>query len=143
MPQLGGAFAPADDVALGGNLSVAGSILSTGTAALGYSAGGGVVTQITSKSTAVILHKLTGAVTMHNANILTLAPVSFAVTNSFVAATDTVIVNHASGGTAGAYTCTVGAVGTGSFTLTVFNNTAGTLGEAIVLRFTVLKSVSA
>ena len=60
-----------------------------------------------------------------------------------IAATDLVIVNHKSAGTAGAYLLSVAAVGAGSCAITVFNNTAAPLSEAIVLSYAVIKGVAA
>ena len=109
----------------------------------GFSTGaGGVVTQLTSKSTGVTLNKYCGQITMHNANLATLTAVAFTVTNSKVATTDTVVVSIDSGATSGAYMVSVGAVGAGSFEITLFNTTAGTLGEAVVLNFAVVKAVA-
>lgn len=116
---------------------------SSATAGVGYATGaGGTVTQGTSKSTGVTLDKVTGEITMHNAALNTLTAVSFTLTNAAIAAGDYVSVQHVSAGTAGAYTCTAVAAG-GSATVTVFNHTAGSLGEAIVLKFVVIKAVTA
>lgn len=46
-----------------------------------------------------------------------------------------VVACIASGGTSGAYTATVGAVGAGSFDLTLGNVSAGALGEAVVINY--------
>ena len=116
----------------------------TGPTAVGYLGGagaGGTVTQATSKATGVTLNKLTGRITMHNAALAAGAEVSFTVTDSAVAATDVVVVCVASGGTAGAYLVTVGAVGSGSFSITVSNCSAGSLSQALALNFVVLKGV--
>ena len=114
------------------------------TVGLGYATGaGGTVAQSSSKSTGVILNKVSGQVTMNNAALSAAAKVSFVVTNSTVTATDTVVVNVASGGTANAYRASVTAVASGSFTVTVENITAGSLSEAPVLNFAVLKAVAA
>jgi hypothetical protein len=66
--------------------------------------------------------------------------VSFQVTNSTVAATDIVIVNHDSGGTLGAYTVNASGAAAGHFHIDIRNNTAGNLGEALVIRFAVIKA---
>lgn len=109
---------------------------------LGYSIGaGGTVTQATNKSTGVTLSKATGAITMNNANLATATTVSFTLTNTFIEAGDILVINHISGGTAGAYSVNAQcAAGTAS--INVRNLTAGTLGEAIVLQFALVKSVS-
>jgi len=96
---------------------------------------GGTVTQGTSKSTTVVLNKRTGAITMHAANLATLTPVSFTLTNSEVKAKDLFLIQHDSAGTAGAYVVKGVCAADGTATITVTNVSAGTLGEAIVLRF--------
>lgn len=142
--QLGGVFDPSQDVALAGALTVAGGITATGTVPLGYTTGtGGTVTQATSKTTGVTLNKLTGLITMDAAALAAAAEVVFTVTNSLVSATDCIVVNHASGGTAGSYAVGIAAVAAGSFSIVVSNWSAGSLSEAIVIRFLVLKGVSA
>lgn len=117
---------------------------SVGTAAFGYATGaGGTVTQLTNKTTGVTLNKLCGQITTNGAALAAAAEVSFTVTDSQVAATDVVVVCVQSGGTAGAYLVTVGAVAAGSFKITISNASAGSLSEALVLNFVVIKSVAA
>lgn len=113
------------------------------TLGVGYATGsGGAQTQATSKSTTVVSNTITTAITMHNATLNADTTVSFTFTNSAIAATDTVIVTHQSAGTSAAYNCNA-FPGSGSAVISVRNITAGNLGEAIVLRVTVIKSVSA
>lgn len=108
---------------------------------LGYSiGGGGAVTQATNKSTGVTLSKPTGAITMNNANLATATTVSFTLTNTLIEANDILVINHISGGTAGAYSVNAQCAA-GSASINVRNLTAGTLGEAIVLQFALIKSV--
>lgn len=114
------------------------------TSAFGYGTGaGGAVTQATSKATGVTLNKLCGAITMHNAALAAAAEVSFTVTNSTVGARDVIIVNHAQAGTGGAYSVEANTIAAGSFRITVGNWSAGSLGEAIVLNYAVIKAVNA
>ena len=109
----------------------------------GYITGdGGTVTQATSKSTAVTLNKKCGTVTMNGAALAADAIVSFTLTNSTIAATDVVVLNHASGGTAGKYALNAQAAA-GSASINVTNISAGSLSEAIVIRFAVIKAVAA
>lgn len=128
-----------------GAITGAGAITSSGaTSGIGYATGaGGTVTQITSKATGVTLNKVSGQVTMHNAALAAGAKASFVVTNSTVAATDAIIPSVASGGTANAYRSAVTAVAAGSFTITVENITAGSLSEAPVIGFAVVKGAAA
>jgi len=114
------------------------------TTAFGYTTGaGGAVTQATSKATAVTLNKLCGAITMNGAALAAAAEVAFTLTNSTIAARDVVIVNIASVGTAGAYFVCVGAVAAGSCSITLGNCSAGSLSQALVLNFAVIKAVNA
>ena len=106
----------------------------------GYIVGdGGTVTQATSKATAVTLSKKCGQITMHNAALAAATTVSFTLTNSTIAATDLLVLNHVSGGTAGSYLLNAQAAA-GSASVNVRNITAGSLSEAIVIGFAVVKA---
>tara|TARA_Y100000114_G_scaffold45125_1_gene40787 strand:- start:7359 stop:9227 length:1869 start_codon:yes stop_codon:yes gene_type:complete len=110
---------------------------------LGYKAGsGGTVTQSSSKTTGVTLNKINGEIVMNGAALADDATAAFTLTNSTIAATDVVIVNVASVGTAGAYQVTVGAVAAGSCSISVLNVSGGSLSEAIKLNFAVIKAVA-
>ena len=117
--------------------------LVTTTTGLGfYTGAGGTITQATSKATAFTLSKMCGQITTA-ADVLNAATIVSATwTNSLIAATDVVIINHKSGGTLGAYTINVACLA-GTATLTIRNNTAGNLSEALVLNFVVIKGVTA
>jgi len=108
----------------------------------GYPTGVGVgatVAQGTSKATGVTINTPTGQITTHNATLNAATIVSFTVTNSSMAATDLVILNHKSGGTLGAYTLNAAAAAAGSFQINLRNNTAGNLGEALVILYSIIK----
>ena len=126
-------------------LTATGNIRITGTGVLGYSAGsGGAVTQLTSKTTGVTLNKSNGQITMEATTAIGIgASVVFTLTNSFIAVTDAVIANIATGGTANAYTIDVLTVAAGSVGLRVTNITAGSLSEAVVVSFAIIKAVAA
>jgi hypothetical protein len=127
---------------VGGTMTGATTLSATGS--IGYTTGaGGTVTQATNKSTGVTLNKICGDITMNGAALANAAEVSFTVTNSTVAATDNILVSHVSAGTAGGYNIQTNTVGAGSFVITVSNQSGGSLSEAIVLRFTVIKGVTA
>lgn len=114
----------------------------TTTGSLGYRAGaGGTVTQATSKATGVTLNKQCGDITMHNAALAAATIVSFTLTNSTIAATDVLVLNHVTTGTRGAYGLNAQAA-SGSAVIYVRNNTAGSLGEAIVIRFCKINGVT-
>ena len=106
----------------------------------GYITGeGGTVAQATSKATAVTLNKKCGQITMHNASLAADTTVTFVVTNSTIAATDLLVLNHVSGGTAGSYLLNAQAAA-GSASINVRNIAAGALAEAIVIGFAVVKA---
>jgi hypothetical protein len=121
-------------------LSTSGNLLLTaGTGALGYGTGaGGTVTQATSRTTGVTLNKPCGSITMFSAAGSTTAA-SFTVTNSLVAATDTVVLSVRSG--TNKYRADVTAIGAGSFEIT-FATTGGTSTDAPVINFTVIKGAT-
>ena len=132
-------FTSGGTVICGGLSSTAGVTSSGSTNGLGYATGaGGTVTQSASKSTGVTLNKATGQITLNNAALASDTSVSFTLTNSAIAAADLLVLNHISGGTAGAYTLTAQA-GSGSATITVRNITGGSLSEALVISFAVFK----
>lgn len=119
----------------------AGSVLASGaTGGLGYGTGsGGTVTQVTSRTTGVTLSKNNGAITMFSAAGSTTAA-TFTVTNTRVAATDTIILNQKSG--TNLYVFLVTAVAAGSFNVT-FYTTGGTATDAPVINFALIKAVTA
>lgn len=111
---------------------------------VGYATGaGGVVVQATSKATAVVLNTVTGKITTDPASLAAATVVAFVFTNSSLAATDQIVVTHESGGTTGSYTVNGRVTGAGAGAIDIRNNTAGALAEALVLRFSVVKSVNA
>jgi hypothetical protein len=113
------------------------------TGGIGYATGaGGTVTQTTNKATGVSLNKVVGQITMDAAALAANTTVAFTLTNSAIAATDLVSVAHSSAGTAGAYQVWVTTLAAGSCVIQVRNITAGSLSEAIVLSFAVLKGVT-
>jgi hypothetical protein len=131
---------PAIGAATGTSLTATGTIVSTGTAGVGYATGaGGAVTQLTSRTTGVTLNKTAGAITMFSAAGSTTAA-TFTVTNSTVAATDVIILNQKSG--TNLYDLLVTAVAAGSFNIT-FRSTSGTATDAPVINFAVIKAVAA
>lgn len=127
-----------------GNLSAVGSILSSNaTGGIGYATGaGGTITQLTNKATGVTLSKACGQITMNAAALAASTTVSFTLTNTAIAATDTIDVHRASGGTAAAYNVWCDSVAAGSCVVCVRNISAGSLSEAVVLNFSICKGVS-
>lgn len=109
----------------------------------GVTAGvGGTVTQATNKSTGVTLNTATGEITMNGAALAAATIVSFTMTNSTIEAADVLILNHVTTGTRGAYSLNAQCAA-GSAIIYVRNNTAGSLSEAIVIRFAAVRGATA
>jgi len=133
-----------------GNISsagqtITGSVLSNSpVGGVGYATGaGGTVTQATSKSTGVTLNTITGQITMNAAALAAATSVDFVLSDTSIAATDVVIVNIKSGpATAGTYQVGVDAIAVGSCTIQLRNISAGSLSEAVVLQFAVIKGAN-
>lgn len=117
------------------------TIRSTGaTSGVGYATGaGGAVTQGTNRTTGVTLNKVCGAITLVSA-AGSASFASFTVTNSAVAATDTILVNQKSG--TDLYEIHVTNIAAGSFQIT-FRTTGGTTVEQPVFNFVIIKAVAA
>ena len=110
---------------------------------IGYSAAAqGTVTQATSKSTGVTMNKSMGRITMNNASLAAGTSVTFTLTNSLISANDVVIASVSGGGTAGAYWPFVSSQSSGSAVIGLYNNTAGALGEAVIINFAVIHGAS-
>jgi hypothetical protein len=115
------------------------AVLAVSTGGLGYGTGaGGAVTQITSRTTGVTLNTPTGAITLVSAAGTT-AIQAFTVTNSTVAATDTIQICQKSG--TDRYRIYVTAVGAGSFEIS-YATLSGTTTEQPVFNFAVIKGVT-
>lgn len=121
-----------------GNVQVTGT-----TCSLGYAANtagtGGTVTQGTSRTTGVTLNTICGAITLFAAAPTVGTWVTFTVTNSAVAATDTVIVSVKSA--TDTYVANVSAVAAGSFKIS-FMSISGTTSDSPVINFAVIKAVA-
>jgi hypothetical protein len=110
----------------------------------GYQTGsGGAVAQGTSKATTVVLNKPCGTIALVNSALAAGAIVTFQLTNSFIGANDIIVAQHDSIGTFGAYTITPNTPAAGSCKFSIRNNSAGSLSEAIVIRFAIVKGVIA
>jgi hypothetical protein len=107
----------------------------------------GAVTQATSKSTAVTMNALHGLITMHNASLAagagtTVGIVSFDLNNALIEAGDTLILNHISGGTVGRYHLNAQCQA-GKAVINVYNMGTDAIGEAIVIKFVLIKAPTA
>ena len=105
----------------------------------GYISGSDAETQTTNKSTGVTLNAPCGRITMNGAALSADTTVTFTLTNSSIGANDLLVLNHVSGGTAGSYLLNAQAAA-GSASINVRNITAGSLSEAIVIGFAIIKS---
>jgi hypothetical protein len=125
-----------------------GNVLVTNAGGLGYGTGaGGTVTQATSKATGVTLNKPTGQITMNNALLLTNTTVAFALSNSLIAEPDTLILNitnaSAGGGTGGGSYNIWSTPYAGGTNIWLKNISAGSLSEALVVNFSLIKGATA
>lgn len=111
---------------------------------IGFTTGnGGTVTQITSRTTGVTLNAPTGQITLVAASIPGLDSQEFTLTNSYIAATDIVLVTFASGLTADHYDVTVTATAAGSCKISIHNvNNSATPTDTPVINFAVFKGVN-
>lgn len=108
----------------------------------GYTSNGGTVTQQTSKSTGVTLNAACGEITMNGAQLTSGSTVTFTLTNSTIGAGDLLILNHVSVGTFGIYLLNA-RCSAGSAEIDVANRSSNNRSEAIVIRFAVVKAVTA
>ena len=108
----------------------------------GYAQGGGSVTQGTDKSTGVTLNTPCGQITLNGAALAADTAVAFTLTNSQISPQDVVAVSIKSGATAGAYSVSTLDIASGSVKIVLRNLTAGSLSEAVVLNFVIIKSTT-
>lgn len=106
-----------------------------------FTVNGGSVTQITNKGTGVTINRIVGQITTNNASLLAGVEITFLVTNSQCSLRDVVILSMESGGTVAGYAFAIGAIAEGSFNITIANLSAGTLSEALVLNYAIIKGV--
>lgn len=120
-----------------GNKNFTGNLLMTGSSSvIGYGTGsGGSVTQLTSKSTTVTLNKPTGRITTNNEALISNAGVVFSFNNNLLNAGDNILIGCDSVG----YRVFADAVGVGGCTILLENRTAGTLNDAVVLNYQIIK----
>jgi hypothetical protein len=125
-------------VIVSGNAGV--GLNSTGT--VGYLAGaGGTISQTGNKSGNVTLNKPSGEITMQNTNLAAATTVDFYLTNSTISATDLLIINQTSTANAGGYTFNA-TCNSGNARIFVRNVMAATAGDAVVLRYAVIKGAT-
>lgn len=125
-------------------IDASGNVLVTGSGGLGYGTGsGGTVTQTTSKTSTVVLNKPTGQITMNNAALAANTTALFSFSNTLIGPSDTVVVNLKGGYAAsGSYQVWVDGVGTGTCGIALRNISGGSLSEAVVLNFAIIKGAT-
>ena len=134
---------PSLGIATATKITSTGDVLISAAGKLGYTTGSaGAVTQATSKSTGVTLDKTNGQITLNNAALAANTTVSFTLSSIYIGANDVLILNHINAGTAGSYLLNAQA-SPGSAVINVRNLTAGSLSEAIVIAFAVIKAAVA
>jgi hypothetical protein len=123
------------------NVSISGNnLVVSASSGVGYGTGaGGTVTQTTNKGTTVTINKPVGQITTSNAALAGGAEAGFVVSNSFVSATDIVLATNQNGN----YLATAYAVASGQFAMRLRNLTVGSLSDAVVINFVVIKGVNA
>lgn len=126
-------------------LDTSGTLLAISSGGLGYGTGsGGTVTQLTSKSTGVTINKTNGQIVTSGSQMTAGAYEVFTVTNSTVAATDTIVIHRASGGGSGTigYAVCVESVAAGSFVVCLENLAGTNKSDVLTLNFAVIKAVT-
>lgn len=111
---------------------------------IGYTTGsGGTVTQTTSRTTDVTLHAPSGQITLTAGSIAGLTSQEFTLTNSYISATDVVLVSFGSGLTSATYDVTVTETSNGSCKISIHNvNNSATPSDTPVINFVVFKGVN-
>jgi len=142
----GGNFRVYDNVAGIDRFTVdsSGNVLVLTAGGLGYGTGsGGTVTQASNKGSAVTLNKPTGQITMNNAALAANTTVAFSFSNSLLSATDTLIINIVNTSIANStnYNLWV-TVAAGSAVFSLRNVSGGSLSEAVVINFAIIKGAT-
>jgi hypothetical protein len=120
------------------------SVVANSSTGIGYTTGsGGTVTQATSKSTSVTLNSLSGQIISNAAALASNTTVGFTLNNSFIAATDTVVVTNI-GGNGGSpnYLVWVYITQAGLSLIAIRNISGGSLSESVVMNFAIIKGAS-
>ena len=122
-------------------ISTTGDVLVTG-GALGYGVGaGGTVVQATSKSTAVTLNKPSGCITTSSSALAAGATVVFLFKNSSIGADGSEVLSFTVAGyAADIYTVVASFFAPGVCSVSIKNNTAASLSEAVPINFAIIKT---
>jgi hypothetical protein len=128
--------------AIGGDVTVSGSVLAVSPTGVGYGVGaGGTVTQTTSKSTAVTLNKACGLVITSNSSLAAGQTTDFhiATTSFSLGDTATVVLESAGGVFLPNYRVGILGVEPGQLIVYITNISGGALGEVMRIYFQVHK----
>ena len=126
------------------SISGTGPIKTNSSSGIGYTTGAGSsVTQATNRTTPVTINAICGQITTVSATATADTFVKFTVYNSAVSSTDTVIANLAGIGFSGGYILNVVNVRSGNFKIQTYTPSAVISAEALVINFSVIKSVNA
>lgn len=110
---------------------------------IGYDVGsGGTVTQLTSKATAVTLDKPAGRITMNNAALAAGAAVQFKMNNTTVGVNDICVANITNAALSSNYQLYVLVTAANTVFFGLKNETAGSLSDALVINFAIIKGVT-
>lgn len=122
------------------NGTVAGTLSLTGTAStLGYGTGaGGTVTQATNKFTPVTLNRPSGQITMNNAALTAGATATFMLNNTLLTTEQNIFFTEVNASGTRRYSLGWN-IGNGYAYVHVKNETAGSLSDAVVINFTIVK----
>jgi hypothetical protein len=117
---------------------------SSASGGVGYVTGaGGTSSQATNKSTTVTLNKICGQITTSSAALASSTTVTFTLSNTAIAATDNIVTALVSGNaTAGTYNIWPEAIAANSCKINIRNISAGSLSEALVIAFSVIKGAT-
>ncbi len=109
---------------------------------LGYGAGsGGSVSQLTSKTTSVTLNRPAGQITMNAAALAAGAKVTFTLNNSIIGAADGIVFNKNGAAFFGTYEVYAEPF-LGGASIYVTNISAGSLSNAVVLNFQIVRGAT-
>jgi len=101
---------------------------------------GGTATQTTSTTTTVVLNTNSGQITTFTSTLAAGSSESFTVTNTNVAANDTILLHLGSTSSAGTPEPVVASVGSGSFVVRMYNrHSSAALNNTSVINFNVIK----
>lgn len=122
-----------------------GAILEKTGVGIGYGTGsGGTVTQPTNKGTNITLNKPCGQITMNNSAIASGGYAYFQMSNSTIGAGDTVIAELVAGAADPSYYEVIPFfIGSGYVRIKVKNVSGGSLSEALIINFAVIKGATA